>query len=221
MNQVPYVLFVDDDAGMASSMKFLLDTEKIICHHYSSGEDFLEAIRKLPSLLNGPGCILLDIRMHTVSGLDVFEHIKTINPLMVMPVAFITGHGDVPIVTRVMREGAYDFMQKPIASEDLLQRIEGYFKESEIRLSKDHHNKEVMERVESLTGKEHLIMQHLFEGESNKEIAEKLGNSVRTVELRRAAIYDKLKVKSVVELVRLLESIGWKYQPLADSDVDQ
>jgi FixJ family two-component response regulator len=71
---------------------------------------------------------------------------------------------------------------------------------------------EVMERIESLTGKEHQIMQHLFEGESNKEIAEKLCNSVRTVELRRAAIYDKLRVKSVVELVRLLESIGWNNQ---------
>jgi two-component system response regulator DctR len=75
-----------------------------------------------------------------------------------------------------------------------------------------------MERVDSLTGKEHLIMQHLFEGEANKEIAEKLGNSVRTVELRRAAIYDKLKVKSVVELVRLLESIDWKNQPVESSD---
>lgn len=214
MNQVPYMLFVDDDAGMASSMKFLLDTERITCHHFTSGEVFLEAIQKTPTLLNGPGCILLDIRMHTVSGLDVFDQLKKINPQMVMPVAFITGHGDVPIVTRVLREGAYDFMQKPIAGEDLLQRIEGYFLESEARLMKVHHHREVTERLESLTGKEHLIMQHLFEGEANKEIAEKLGNSVRTVELRRAAIYDKLKVKSVVELVRLLESIGWKNQSL-------
>jgi two-component system response regulator DctR len=212
MNHVPYVLFVDDDAGMASSMKFLLDTEKITCHHFASGEAFLVAIQKTPSLLNGPGCILLDIRMQTVSGLDVFEHLKKISPQMVMPVAFITGHGDVPIVTRVLREGAHDFMQKPIAGEDLLQRIENYFKESEVRLVKNRHLHEVMERIESLTGKEHQIMQHLFEGESNKEIAEKLSNSVRTVELRRAAIYDKLRVKSVVELVRLLESIGWNNQ---------
>jgi FixJ family two-component response regulator len=85
-------------------------------------------------------------------------------------------------------------------------------------LAKDRHHKEVMARVESLTGKEHLIMQHLFEGEANKEIAEKLGNSVRTVELRRAAIYDKLKVKSVVELVRLLESIYWNNQAMQASD---
>ncbi len=213
MNQVPYVLFVDDDAGIASSLKFLLDTEKISCHHFQSGEAFLQAIQKTPSLLDGPGCILLDIRMQTVSGLDVFDHLKKINPQMVMPVAFITGHGDVPIVTRVLREGAYDFMQKPIAGDDLVQRIYGYFKESGLRLNKDKHNKEVQERVASLTGKEYLIMQHLFEGESNKEIAEKLGNSVRTVELRRAAIYDKLKVKSVVELVRTLESVGWQNQP--------
>lgn len=212
MNHVPYVLFVDDDAGMASSMKFLLDTEKITCHHFASGETFLVAIQKTPSLLNGPGCILLDIRLQTVSGLDVFEHLKKINPQMVMPVAFITGHGDVPIVTRVLREGAHDFMQKPIAGEDLLQRIENYFKESEVRLVKNRHLNEVTERIESLTGKEHQIMQHLFEGESNKEIAEKLSNSVRTVELRRAAIYDKLRVKSVVELVRLLEGIGWNNQ---------
>ena len=209
MNYIPYVLYVDDDDGIAKSMKFLFDTEKINSHYFNSGEVFLESINKKPQLLDGPGCILLDIRMKELSGLDVFEKLKKIDMYLVMPIIFMTGHGDVPIVTRVLKEGAIDFLQKPIAGEEFLQKIQDYFKISDGLWQKKNHQLETSERLSSLTAKESLVMSHLFKGNSNKEIAEKLGNSVRTVELRRASIYDKLRVRSVVEMVRLLESIGW------------
>lgn len=207
LNQSPYVLFVDDDEGIAKSMKFMFDADKITYEHFESGEAFLAAIHKKPSLLDGPGCILLDIRMKKISGLDVFDELKKTQTEFVMPIIFMTGHGDVPIVTRVLKEGAIDFLQKPISGDELLTKLGNYFKISSNLWTKKQHLISVKESLSSLTSKEYLIMQHLYRGESNKDIAEQLGNSVRTVELRRAAIYDKLRVKSVVEMVRLLESI--------------
>jgi len=207
LNQSPYVLFVDDDEGIAKSMKFMFDADKVNYEHFESGEAFLAAIHKMPSLLEGPGCILLDIRMKKISGLDVFDELKKTQTEFVMPIIFMTGHGDVPIVTRVLKEGAIDFLQKPISGDELLQKLENYFKISSNLWVKKQHLISVKESLSSLTSKEYLIMQHLYRGESNKDIAEQLGNSVRTVELRRAAIYDKLRVKSVVDMVRLLEGI--------------
>ena len=207
LNQSPYVLFVDDDEGIAKSMKFMFDADKVNYEHFESGEAFLAAIHKMPSLLEGPGCILLDIRMKKISGLDVFDELKKTQTEFVMPIIFMTGHGDVPIVTRVLKEGAIDFLQKPISGDELLHKLTNYFKVSNNLWVKKQHLISVKESLLSLTSKEYLIMQHLYRGESNKEIAEQLGNSVRTVELRRAAIYDKLRVKSVVDMVRLLEGI--------------
>jgi len=207
MNQTPYVIFVDDDQGIAKSMKFLLDAEKITSQYFESGEVFLDAIQKQPSLLEGPGCIFLDIRMKKISGLDVFEELKKYGTDSVMPIIFMTGHGDVPIVTRVLKEGAIDFLQKPIPGDELLKKVEDYFEISNNLWSKKQQRISVEDRLASLTSKEFLIMKHLYTGESNKDIAEQLGNSVRTVELRRAAIYDKLRVRSVVEMVRILEGI--------------
>jgi two-component system response regulator DctR len=108
----------------------------------------------------------------------------------------------------VLKEGAIDFLQKPISGDELLTKLGNYFKISSNLWTKKQHLISVQESLSSLTSKEYLIMQHLYRGESNKDIAEQLGNSVRTVELRRAAIYDKLRVKSVVDMVRLLEGIN-------------
>lgn len=205
----PYVVLVDDDHGLANSMTFLLEVEKIPCQHFASGQALMDASKTDPDLLQGPGCLFLDIRMPGISGLEVFDWLRNAHPQCTMPVIFMTGHGDVPIVTRVLKEGAFDFIQKPFSGGDLLDRIARYFAESQQRWLQNAHFQDVQERVDSLTERERLIMQKLFEGLSNKEIAEQLGNSVRTVELRRAAIYDKMKVRSAVELARLLDSIQW------------
>ena len=204
----PYVIFVDDDPGIAGSMSFLLKAEQIPFVSFSSGEEFLSALKLKPELLEGPGCILLDIRMNKLSGLDVFDTLKKSN--CCMPIAFMTGHGDVQIVARVMQEGAFDFMPKPVAGEELVTRIKKYFEISLERWSQKSHKASVIERIDTLTGKEKIIMGLLFEGAANTEMADQLGNSVRTIELRRAAVYDKLQVANAVELVRLLDSIGWK-----------
>ncbi len=210
----PYVIAVDDDAGMLKSMEFLLKAERIDSYFFSGGLAFFDAIKAKPELLNGPGCILLDVRMPDMNGLEVFDKLIAIDPNLAMPVIFITGHGDVALVTKVLKQGAVDFITKPYSAEDLLLRLHEYFDNSRSRYIRKANMQSVEQRIQQLTEREFFVMEHLFEGLSNKDIAEILGNSVRTIELRRAAIYDKLQVKSVVELARLLENAEWKKKPL-------
>lgn len=210
LNSRPYVILVDDDYGLSASVRFLLQSENIPCECFESGDEFLKSVRIEPKLLQGPGCILLDMRMPGMNGSEVFDQLRQIKPECSMPVAFLTAHGDVPLVTRVLTLGAADFIQKPASAETLLEKIKSYFLLSEERTKADQMRLEVMSRIESLTGREKAVMNLLYEGMANKEIAEKLGNSVRTIELRRASVYDKLKVHSAIELARMLQSIDWK-----------
>lgn len=206
----PYLIVVDDDSGMLRSIEFLLQTEKLHCHSFSSGAALFDEIDATPALLNGPGCILLDVRMPEMSGVEVFEKLTAMAPDLSMLVIFITAHGDVALVTKVLKQGAVDFIPKPFSAEDLLQRIQQYFDISRERYIRNAVKFDVYARIAELTDRERFVMKHLFDGLSNKEIAELMGNSVRTIELRRAAIYDKLNVKSAVELARLLENVHWR-----------
>jgi two-component system response regulator DctR len=206
----PCVIAIDDDAGMLKSMEFLLKTERIDSYFFSGGPAFFEAVKATPELLNGPGCILLDVRMPDMNGLEVFDRLISIDPNLNLPIVFITGHGDVALVTKVLKQGAVDFITKPYSAEDLLLRLHECFDISRSRFIRKANIQSVEHRIKQLTEREFFVMGHLFEGLSNKDIAEIMGNSVRTIELRRAAIYDKLQVKSAVELARLLENAEWK-----------
>jgi two-component system response regulator DctR len=206
----PYVITVDDDPGMLKSIGFLLQTEKLTSHSFSNGQDFFTKIQEQPALLNGPGCILLDVRMPGMSGLEVFDQLTAMDQEMNMPVVFITAHGDMALVTKVLKQGAVDFITKPFSAEDLLLRLHQYFEISRARYITKANKLEVYRKIGELTERELFVMEHLFEGLSNKEIAELMGNSVRTIELRRAAIYDKLNIKNAVDLARLLDSANWK-----------
>lgn len=210
----PYVIAIDDDAGMLKSMDFLLKTERIQSRLFSGGPEFFAEVESHPELLNGPGCILLDVRMPDMNGLEVFDKLISIDDNLNMPVIFITAHGDIALVTKVLKQGAVDFITKPFSAEDLLLRLHQYFEISRSRYTRKANIQSVHQRISQLTERELFVMEHLFEGLSNKEIAELLGNSVRTIELRRAAIYDKLNVKSAVELARLLENAAWKKKTL-------
>jgi FixJ family two-component response regulator len=205
-----YVILVDDDPGLSASVKFLLQAEKIRCESFSSGTQFLEKAKQTPDLLAGPGCILLDMRMPGMNGSEVFDQLRELAPDSPMPVVFLTAHGDVPLVTRVLTLGAIDFIQKPASAETLLEKIRGYFAISEAKRQSAIRHQDVLERIAALTGRERSVMALLYEGLANKDIAEKLGNSVRTIELRRASVYDKLRVSSAIELARMLQSIDWR-----------
>lgn len=210
---VPYVIAIDDDHGMLKSMDFLLKTERIQSRLFSGGSEFFAEVKSHPELLNGPGCILLDVRMPDMNGLEVFDQLISIDENLNMPVIFITAHGDITLVTKVLKQGAVDFISKPFSAEDLLLRLHQYFEISRSRYARKANIESVLQRISQLTERELFVMEHLFEGLSNKDIAELLGNSVRTIELRRAAVYDKLNVKSAVGLARLLENADWKKKP--------
>jgi len=210
---LPYVIAIDDDHGMLKSMDFLLKTERIQSCLFSGGSEFFAEVKSHPELLNGPGCILLDVRMPDMNGLEVFDQLISIDENLNMPVIFITAHGDITLVTKVLKQGAVDFISKPFSAEDLLLRLHQYFEISRSRYTRKANIESVLQRISQLTERELFVMEHLFEGLSNKDIAELLGNSVRTIELRRATVYDKLNVKSAVELARLLENAEWKKKP--------
>lgn len=208
--KAPHVVLVDDDAGLAASLKFLLQAEKTAFVHCASGAEFLEQIKAGAEWTEGPGCVLLDVRMPNENGIQVFESLKARSPDFPLPVIFMTGHGDVPLVTKVLKEGAFDFIQKPMDGEQLLQRLDDYFRESDRRWQQVNETQRIVGRIATLTERERAVMLQLYQGQSNKDIAEALGNSIRTIELRRATIYDKMGVKNTVEMARLLQSIGWE-----------
>ena len=211
----PYVILIEDDNGMSKSIEFLLDVEKIKCIHFADGYDFIEAIKKDSKILEGPGCIFLDVRMPKMNGVEVFDKLNAKFPDLPMPVVFMTGHGDVPLVIKVLKEGAFDFIQKPFPAKNLLERLSRYFQESINRKVVLVQKTDFHKKFETLTEKERQVLGLLYEGMSNKQVAELMNNSIRTIELRRAAIYDKMDVKSTVDLARLLQSVNWaKY----DSD---
>ena len=217
MNQVkeaikPKVLIVDDDRVLGEGIAFLLESKNIDSVQYLSGEEFMTASELVP-LENQIGCILLDVRMPGLSGMDVFYWLSNHDPHGVMPVIFMTGHGELPMAVQVMKRGAFDFVQKPFDSNNLIYLIEGAIKQSKERYTQIHDRGDIESRMTTLTDKELMVMSDVYLGASNKDIAEKMGNSVRTVELHRAHVYEKMDVKNGIELARLLEKIQWQVKP--------
>jgi two-component system response regulator DctR len=203
----PSIIIVDDDEELSSGMEFLLSTKKWSCLKFSSGESFIAAIESDDALINEPGVILLDVRMLGISGFDVFYWIQSNHPTSCKPIIFLTGHGELPQAVQMMKRGAFDFVQKPFDSKNLISLISSALLIANERFKSLAQEKEAHKLLKTLTEKEHVVMQHIFKGDSNKEIAEILGNSVRTVELHRASIFHKLQVKNAIELARLLENI--------------
>ncbi len=215
----PTVIIVDDDEAVTKSLRFLMDSKSIRCQVFNSGVEFLEAVKKRPPWLQSTGCIFLDVRMPNLSGVEVFGQLRKLQPNLALPVLFMTAHGDVPVVTKVLKDGAYDFLEKPVSSERLLARLDDCFEHSRQRLQVALSRKDFAERLRTLTEREMAVMARLYDGLSNKEIAELLGNSVRTIELRRATIYSKMGVKSSIELARLLQSSDWQPPPYTGKDM--
>jgi two-component system response regulator DctR len=209
----PKVLIVDDDRGLGEGITFLLESKNIESVQYLSGEEFMAAAEQAP-LEEQIGCILLDVRMSGLSGMDVFYWLSNHDQHGVMPVIFMTGHGELPMAVQVMKRGAFDFVQKPFDSNNLVYLIEAAIKLSKERYTQIHYRSDIEARMSTLTDKELMVMSDVYLGASNKDIAEKLGNSVRTVELHRAHVYEKMAVSNGIELARLLEQIHWQAKPL-------
>jgi two-component system response regulator DctR len=194
----PQAHLVDDDEAIRDALSWLLKSRGIPSTTYASAEDFLAAWT--PELA---GCIVLDMRMTGMTGLDCFEHLQKNDSTM--PVIFLTGHGDVPLAVATLKQGAFDFFEKPMNDNELANRvaeaIEYHAQQRESNASTDS----VKRRLSSLTTREKQIMDFVLAGKLNKIIAYELNISMRTVEVHRANIFEKMQVKTAVDLVNLLK----------------
>ena len=202
--QAPTVFVVDDDEGVRNSLRFLLKSVGLATRPLASAGEFLETYK--PSQ---PGCLVLDVRMPGMSGLELQQQLNLRGA--VIPVIFITGHGDIAMAVEAMQQGAFDFLQKPFRDQDLIDRIQRALeRDARNRASLEQHAK-IRERLDSLTPREREVLTLMTRGKPNKVMAAELGVSQRTVEIHRARVMEKSGAASLAQLVRMvldLESQG-------------
>ena len=192
----PMVYIVDDDAGMLRALSTLLSTVGYDVGTFPSANDFLAKMNS-----DRHGCVVLDVRMPEMSGLELQQHLNRRGSIL--PVIFITGHGDIPMAVQAMKAGAFDFLQKPFRDQDLIDRINSALKQDlETRETLLLHT-DIKKRAESLTPREKEVMGHIVDGHANKVIAIDLGISERTVEIHRSNVMDKMGARSVAHLVKM------------------
>ena len=186
---------MDDDDGMRRALGTLLSTVGHKTALFSRASAFLTKFN-----VDEPGCLILDIRMPDMSGLEVQQQLNRAGAML--PVIFITGHGDVPMAVQAMKEGAYQFIQKPFRDQDLLDRINHALELDKENRSILARRADVLNRIESLTPREKQVMALVVDGAANKVIAIDLGLSERTVEIHRAKVMEKMGARSVAHLVK-------------------
>ena len=198
------IFLVDDDAGVRDALAWLLRTRRLLSEGFDSADAFLTEIARWHAEPTTPCCLLLDVRMPGTSGLALFEHLLTLPWQAVMPVIFLSGHADVPTAVDAVKRGAFDFCEKPFSDNALVDRVEQALNQSAQVLAARRAQREVQQRLNSLTERERDVMNLVIAGLPNKLVADQLNISVRTVEVHRSRVFDKMGVKSAVELANAL-----------------
>jgi len=210
MNRValPMVYLVDDEEVVRDGLAWLLRSRRLLSEGYASAEAFEAMLDALPRRGEGwpdaPSCLLLDVRMPGLSGIALFERLIERGLAASLPVIFLTGHGDVPTAVAAVKRGAFDFFEKPFSDNALVDRIELALAESTKAITARSAQGARAHRMAELTEREREVMQLVIQGLPNKLIADQLNISVRTVEVHRARVFEKMDVKSAVELSNLL-----------------
>ncbi|OLF54383.1 response regulator transcription factor [Pseudomonas chlororaphis] len=197
--QLVYV--VDDDPGMLDSTVWLLESVGLKAMPFTSGRAFLEHCD--PSL---DACVLLDVRMPGMGGLNVQEELRQRD--IHLPLIFVSGHADVPIVVRAFKAGAVDFIEKPYNEQLLLDSVQQALSRADDRHSRNAGQAKVEARLESLTPRERDVLLPLVQGYSNREIAEQLGVSVKTIDLYRSRVMKRMQAEHLPELVGMAIAAG-------------
>jgi two-component system response regulator DctR len=218
---MPTVFIVDDDASVREGMAWLLRTRRLFSESFDSAEAFLAMLQGThsnphtdgawqpnPDRLQQSACILLDVRMPGMSGLALFEQLLAKGMAQAWPVIFLTGHADVPTAVDSVKRGAFDFCEKPFSDNALVDRVEQALALSHERLAARQTQQRLQSRLLELTERERDVMHLVVEGLPNKLIADQLDISVRTVEVHRARVFDKMEVKSAVELANLMRQLA-------------
>ena len=196
-----FVYVVDDDRDVRRSLSFMLGAAEIRSHPYGSGTDFLEALPDLE-----PGCILLDLRMPQMDGFHVMAELTERS--VDWPVIVMTGHGEIPIAVRAMKLGAVDFIEKPFSEQALLNSFAQAFGLLQERAAASKRRREANDRAALLTAREREVLASLLAGHSNKQIANSLGISLRTVEMHRGNMMDRLQASSLAEALTIALDAG-------------
>ncbi len=198
------VFIVDDDASVRDALSWLLRSRRLFSESYASAEAFDQMLGAgfVPSQAC---CLLLDVRMPGMSGLALFDKLVAHSLHTAMPVIFLSGHADVPTAVDAVKRGAFDFCEKPFSDNALVDRVEQALAQSAQSLLARDCRQHLLTRLTELTEREHDVMRLVVQGLPNKLIADQLDISVRTVEVHRGRVFDKMEVKSAVELANLLQ----------------
>ncbi|CAL60631.1 C4-dicarboxylate transport transcriptional regulatory protein DctR [Herminiimonas arsenicoxydans] len=192
---------IDDEEVIRDSLMWLAKSRGIPAVAYDSGKAFLATLDSISRTTPQGQCVLLDVRMPDVSGIALFDLLSSRSMTQLFPVIFLTGHGDVPMAVDTLKRGAFDFFEKPFNDNKLMDRVQEALSASEQASA----SVAIHTRLAALSGREREVLDLILEGKMNKVIADKLGISMRTVEVHRAHIFDKMNVKTAVELARLLK----------------
>jgi len=207
---IPVVYLVDDEAVVRDALAWLLRSRRLLSEGFAHAEAFETwlATRDLAAgWPDAPSCLLLDVRMPGTSGLVLFERLVEQGVTAALPVIFLTGHGDVPTAVAAVKRGAFDFVEKPFSDNALVDRVEQALRVSAQAITERRARQGVARLLAELTDREREVMTRVIAGLANKLIADELDISVRTVEVHRARMFEKMNVRSAVELANLLREL--------------
>jgi two-component system response regulator FixJ len=190
------IYVVDDDRDVRRSLSFLLGASDMPSHPFGSGEDFLDALDDL-----APGCILLDLRMPQMDGFQVMSELARRG--IDWPVVVMTGHGDIPVAVRAMKLGAVDFIEKPFSEDEMVAAFSHAAALLRDREAAARDRREAARRIAQLSARETEVLRGLLAGESNKQLAGRLGLSLRTVEMHRGNMMERLGASTLAAALRL------------------
>lgn len=191
------VFLVEDDQAIRASMKEALEEEKLVVHDYMTAMEFYRDYRE-PL----PGVLILDIRLPGMSGIELQDKLNEED--FPLPIVMISGHADVPMAVRAMKNGAFDFLCKPVKVDDMVQAVSrAYHAYYDVPMDMDDELDATEDSLNRLTGREREVLDHVVDGLSSREIAEELSVSTKTVEAHRARINDKMRADNVAHLIRM------------------
>lgn len=203
------VYVVDDDDAVRRSMTRLLRAAGCETETFASAEELLA---RAP--ISGPGCVLLDVQMPGMSGIELFERLSEAG--VALPVVFLTARGTIPMSVRAMKEGAVDFLVKPVTEDVLFQALEQAITRYRSETSSRHARESILARIERLSVREREVLEKVLQGRLNKQIAYELDISEKTVKAHRGRVMEKMEVATVAELVHLCDVVGIGVQENAD-----